>query len=101
MKKLPFSKDELLEQYKQDLSELLDDCDWIDFVDDSRICWLVAGVCEKKGVVVDRKLLLKQYKNKVKSLKLTIEEWREQYATWETGVPKIMGLMYEIIEKNA
>lgn len=98
MKTLPFTSDELLNQYKIDLNQLLDDCDWISTVEDWRLCSLVADVCTKKGVKVNSDKLLKLYNKKVKSLKLTTKQWHEQYGDWETGVPKIIGILYEIIK---
>ena len=38
--------------------------------------------------------------SKVKSLKLTDQEWRDQYADWDTGLPKIIDMIYEIIENK-
>lgn len=100
MTKLTFTQEELLAEYKKDLNDLLDECDWIDTVDDWRLCSLVSSICNKNGLEVDGNKLLKLYNKKVKLLKLTHQEWCEQYASWGTGMPKIIGLLYEIIENK-
>ena len=100
MTKLSITKEEILEQYKIDLDKLLDDCDWIDHVEDWRLCDLVRDVCVKKGLIVDSKYLLKRYEDKVKSLNLTDEQWRKEYANWETGLPKIFDIIYSILEES-
>jgi len=100
MSKLPLTKAFLLKQYKKDVNQMLDDCDWISFIDDWRMCGIISDICAKKGVEIDSNKLLKLYKAKVKSLKVTDEQWREQYASWDTGLPKIIDMIYEILENN-
>lgn len=100
MKKLPFTKDYLLKQYKKDVNTLLDDCDWIDYIENWRMCDIISGVGTKKGFEINSKQLLKLYNIKVKSLKLTSDQWREQYSDWNTGLPKIINMVYEILENN-
>ena len=100
MKKLPFTKKVLLNQYKRDINKILDDCDWIDHIEDWRMINTIVGVCEKKGLKIDGEVLGKEYKKKVKSLKLTDQEWRDQYADWNTGLPKIFDMVYEILENK-
>lgn len=100
MKKLPISKRVLLNKYKKEIDQLLDDCDWIDHIEDWRMIGTVAGIIAKKGLVFEEGELLKLYTKKVKSLKLTDQEWRDQYTNWNTGLPKIMDMIYEIIENK-
>jgi hypothetical protein len=38
------------------------------------------------------------YEKKIESLNLTTEQYREEYADWNTGVPKLIGIIYDIIE---
>lgn len=100
MSKLPITKKALLTQYKKDINEMLDECDWIDYIEDWRMLNTIVWIFEKKGLKIDGKILSKEYKKKVKSLKLTTEQWREQYADWNTGLPKIFDMIYEIIENK-
>jgi len=100
MRKLPFTKEFLVNQYRKDLSDLLDECDWIDTVDPWIICDLVSKICSQNGVDIDPYTLSDLYTEEVNSFALTTEQWREQYANWDTGVTKIIELIYEIIEKE-
>lgn len=100
MKKLPFTKKYLLKKYKKNINQLLDDCDWIDYIENWRMCGVISVICRNKGLIIDDEKLLKLYENKVKSLNVSNDEWREQYANWETGVPKIITLIYEILENK-
>ena len=100
MNKLPLTKEELLAQYKLDVDQLLDDCDWISYIDDWRMCGIVASILNRAGVPVSTNDLLKLYEEKVKSLNITDQEWRDQYADWNTGLPKIFDMIYEILENK-
>lgn len=48
MNKLPISKEELLNQYKKEINDLLDECDWIDHIDDWRMIGIVVEIFLKK-----------------------------------------------------
>lgn len=100
MTKLLITKEELFVQYKIDVNQLLDECDWIDFIEDWRMCGLISDILNKKGIIVNADNLLKHYDAKVKSLNLTTQEWRDQYADWNVGLPKIFDIIYEILENK-
>jgi hypothetical protein len=100
MTKLPITKKVLLSQYKRDINKMLDECDWIDHIEDWRMIGTIGDIITKKGLVFEEGELLKLYNKKVKSLKLTDQEWRDQYANWDTGLPKIIDMVYEIIENK-
>jgi hypothetical protein len=100
MKKLPFTKDELVEQYKKDIDEMLDICDWKSHIDDYDVINAISTVCRNNGLIIDSEYLSKEYKAKIKSLNLTTEEYRKEYADWNTGVPKLIGFIYEILENK-
>jgi hypothetical protein len=100
MKKLPFTKDELVEQYKIDIDEMLDICDWKSHIDDSDVISSISTVCRNNGLIIDYEYLLKEYKSKITSLNLTTEQYRKEYADWNTGVPKLIGIIYEILENK-
>ena len=100
MKKLPFTYKFLLKTYKKEINDLLDECDWITHIDNITICGTVASIANKKGLKVDEKELRKSYEIKVKSLKLTTAQWQAEYGNWDTGVPKIIAMIYEILENN-
>jgi hypothetical protein len=100
MEKLPFTQEELLETYKKEINEMLDVCDWKSTIDNWDICSTAASIAEANGVSINPIKLLDLYEQKVSSLNLTDEQWRTEYGSWETGVPKIIAIIYEIIEKN-
>ncbi len=98
MGKLPFSQEYLLETYKKDLNEMLDVCDWKSHVEDYDICDIVANICRKNKVKISSSVLLDLYEAKIKSLNLKDGQWQAEYGSWETGVPKIIAMIYEILE---
>jgi hypothetical protein len=100
MSKLPFTKEFLLERYKNDINEMLDICDWKSTIEDYDICSTVADITKENGVDITSSELLDLYKNKIKSLNITDEKWKAEYRSWEEGVPKIIDMIYEIIEEN-
>lgn len=95
MTKLNFTKEDLEKRYRERLDTLLDDCDWITYVDGEMVCKLVVNSLKDFGMGVDYDTLYKLYTDNVKSLNLTDEEWRENY-----GIPEIISMLYEIVEKN-
>lgn len=99
MSKLTFSQEQLLEQYKENINEMLDICDWKSHIDDYDVITAVTSVCRKNGLIIDSKYLMKRYEEKIASLKLTDEEYRKEYADWNTGVPKLIGFIYEILSE--
>ena len=74
MRKLPFTKDELVEQYKKDIDEMLDICDWKSHIDDYDVINAISNVCSNNGLIIDSKYLSKEYKEKIASLNLTDEQ---------------------------
>lgn len=99
MKKLPFTKDQLVEQYKTDINEMLDICDWKSHIDDSDVISSISTVCRNNGLIIDSDYLSKEYKSKIASLNLTDEQYRKEFADWNTVVPKLIGIIYEILSK--
>jgi len=99
MRKLPFTKDELVEQYKKDIDEMLDICDWKSHIDDYDVINAISNVCSNNGLNIDSKYLSKEYKEKIASLNLTDEQYRKEFADWNTGVSKLIGIIYEILSK--
>lgn len=100
MNKLPFTQDFLLKTYKKEINDMLDICDWKSTIDDYDICSTISAICGENGVKISSENLLKLYEDKVSSLNLTTEQWRTEYGSWDAGVPKIIAIIYEILEKN-
>jgi len=100
MKKLPFTQEELLNQYKKDIDEMLDICDWKSHIDDYDVISTISAICRENNLIVGEGYLMKKYKAKIKSLNLTDEEYRKEYADWNTGIPKLIGFIYEILENK-
>ena len=98
-KKLPFTEAFLLKQYKKDINDMLDACDWISYIEDHHMICTVADICRKKGMKIDTEALGKKYDKYMESLKLTNEQYRAEYADWETGVPKLMKIFYKILSE--
>jgi dimeric dUTPase (all-alpha-NTP-PPase superfamily) len=95
MKKLNFTKEELEKKYNERLSTFLDDCEHVSYVTGDMVCSLVNLSLKDFGVELEYKKLYKLYIDKVKSLNLTDEEWREKY-----GIPEIISLIYDLVEKT-
>ena len=97
MAKLPFSEKELLTRYNKALDEMLDECDWVTAVTGETICGLIIGVLsgENECPSMTWAKLHKLYIKEVKDLKVTDEEWRNNY-----GVPEIIKIIYKILEEN-
>ena len=97
MKKLDITQKQLLSQYNESLDKLLDECDWITYVDGKMICGLVKSILIKNNI--EHKLsseeLFVLYDNKCSSLNLKKGEWNEKY-----GIPEIINFIYEILEEN-
>lgn len=98
MGKLPFSEKYLLKTYKNGVNELLEVCDWKTYVEDQDICVIIAHTCNEHKVKITAPELLSLYRAKIKSLNLTTEQWRDKYGSWETGMPKIVSMIYKILE---
>lgn len=77
---------------------MLDVCDWKSHIEDYDICDTVANICRQKKVKIGTSELLDLYKAKVKSLNLKEGQWQAEYGSWDEGVPKIIAMIYEILE---
>ena len=95
--KLPITKEQLYDAYKKHLDQLLEDCDWISVINGNQVAYLVHKALKDFYVDIDPDRISEVYSNKVQSLNLTSEEWREQYGS---DVPKIIGLIHESIEEQ-
>lgn len=97
MNKLPFSEEELLIRYNKALDVMLDECDWVTSVTGETVCGLVIGVLNGPNECPSMTwaILHKLYNQEVKNLKVTDEEWRENY-----GIPEIIKIIYKILENN-
>ena len=93
MGKLKFTSEELEAKYRERLDVLLDDCDWITYIDGKTVCHLVSKVLEEFDMEINEKVLYKKYDLKVKSLGLGDEKWRDTY-----GISEIIKLIYDLIE---
>jgi hypothetical protein len=78
---------------------MLDICDWKSHIDDYDVINAISNVCSNNGLIIDSKYLSKEYKEKIASLNLTDEQYRKEFADWNTGVPKLIGIIYEILSK--
>jgi hypothetical protein len=94
--KVNFTEKQLLDEYNKNLDEMLDFCDWVTHVDGNEVISLVCKSTDKLGLKISYRDLYALYANKVATLSLTDEEWRTQYAN---NIPKIISLIYTIIEK--
>lgn len=97
MGKLTITKSKLLKEYKREVDEISEYLENKTVFSAEDICQIVGNILIENNVNVkiNTNNLLKFYKNKVKSLKITNEEWRENY-----GIPEIITLIYDILEEN-
>lgn len=98
MGKLNITKESLLEKYNKEISDLADECDWVTTISDQMVCAVVVFILvrERENCFISSEALYHEYSSEVKKLNLTNEEWCEKY-----GIPEIIGIIYEILEKHA
>jgi hypothetical protein len=88
------TKDELLEEYNRLTNSILDECDWKTHFTGEEVCGMVHHILsrDETQLKIHPNKLHEIYSLRVESLKLSREQWVEQY-----GVPEIISMIYEII----
>lgn len=91
---MKLTEKELLEKYNTTTDNILDECDWKTHFTGEEVCHLVHHILKENNEEpsISAETLHEVYSLKVSSLKLTAEEWRENY-----GVPEIISMIYEIL----
>lgn len=97
MDKIGISEEKLLKEYNVRIDEI---CDYLEFktaFTGEEVCDIVIGILEKEKVKTPftSTTLYRKYSEKINSLGLTREEWVKNY-----GIPQIIGVIYEILEKK-
>jgi len=93
--KLPLSKEELKKHYDAQLNDILEQCDWITYVDSHLVCSTITLVLRKNNLEIDNHKLHELYISEIESMNLKDGEWNLTF-----GVCEIVNLIYDIIEKN-
>ena len=93
--KLPISKEELKKLYDEELDEILEQCDWITYVDSHLVCSTITLSLRKHNIDIDSEQLHEYYTAEIKTMNLKEGEWNLLF-----GVTEIVNLIYDIIEKN-
>lgn len=98
MGKLNITKEELLNKYNEAINELVDECDWITYISSELACSTIVFILLKNKVncLIHSDELHQLYIEHIASLNLKEGEWQEKY-----GIPEIIDIIYEILEKNA
>lgn len=102
MSKLTITEEELLKSYIKRTDQIAEDCDWVTGFSGKDVCQIVMWLLEQKKVTttLTSDALYKLYDAKVKALNVSRETWSKEYANFELGVPKIINMIYEILEDN-
>lgn len=95
MKTLNISKEELQKLYEEELNDILEQCDWITYVDSVLVCRVVTYALKRINEDIDSDKLLALYTEKIRSLNLKEGEWSSRF-----GIKEIIDMIYDIIEKN-
>jgi len=93
--KLPISKEELKELYDVQLNDILEQCDWITYVDSRMVCHTISLALLKVNINIDYEKLHEYYKAEIERMNLKEGEWNVMF-----GVKQIVNLIYDLIEKN-
>ena len=95
MRKLKITKEELEKLYNDELNDILEQCDWITYVDSFMVCRLVYLSLKRVDEEIDEDRLHEIYIAKIESLNLKDGEWSIRF-----GIKEIIDMIYDIIEKN-
>lgn len=91
------TKEELLEEYNRLTDSILDECDWKTHFTGEEACGMVHHILSRGNIQLNitPNSVHELYSQKVSSLNLTAEEWRNNY-----GVSEITSMIYDIISLN-
>jgi hypothetical protein len=95
--KLPLNKEELYTIYQERIDKLVEECDWVTVINSDMIAGFVSKILSEHDIHIDSDKIDELYSNKINSLNLTLEQWRDEYAS---NVPKIIHLIHEEIENK-
>lgn len=95
--KLPLNKYELYTLYKERVDKLAEDNELVTIINSDMVAAFISKILFERGVYIDPEKIDEVYSNKIHSLNLTPEQWREEYAN---NVPKIIHLIHEQIEEK-
>lgn len=93
--KLPISKEELKKLYDEQLDDILEQCDWISYVDSHLVCNTISLSLRKQNIEIDSGKLHEYYMDEIDSMNLKEGEWSLKF-----GIPQIVNLIYDLIEKK-
>lgn len=89
------SEKELLKLYKIKLNHLLDDCDWISTVSSYMVCNIVTNVLLEKGIIIESDYLHKHYINYIDNLKISDEDWRNNF-----DISEVISIIYSVLKSK-
>jgi len=95
MENFNLTKDELQALYREELNDILEQCDWITYVKPELICLVVSNVMNKKGYDVPCSELYELYDTEVKRINVSPETWQKEF-----GIEEIISIIYDILLKN-
>jgi hypothetical protein len=93
--KLPLNKEELYIIYQERIDKLVEECEWVTIINSDMIAVFISKILTEHDVHIDPDKIDELYSNKIYSMNLTPEQWRDEYAS---NVPKIIHLIHEEIE---
>jgi hypothetical protein len=93
--KLPLSKEEFYKIYQDRINKFAEECEWVTVINSDMVSGFVSKILSEYGVYIEPEKIDELYSNKIQSLNLTLEQWREEYAS---DIPKIIYLIYGEIE---
>ena len=93
--KLNISKEDLEKLYNEELNDILEQCDWISYIDSHLVCRTITYALKRVGYDIDSKKLHEFYLSEIKSLNLKDNEWDLKF-----GQTDCISLVYDTIEKN-
>jgi len=98
MGKLNITQENFLLGYYESLDYLLDECDWITYINGETVCGIIIGLIIEKdiNVSITTEELYNLYGKHVEGLNLADSEWQEKY-----GIPEIINIMYTILKSIA
>lgn len=97
MGNLMISEKKLLKEYNKRIDEI---CDYIETKSSftgEEVCSIVIGILESEKIEsnLSPEGLYEIYAKKINNMGISREEWVKNY-----GIPQIIGIIYEILEKN-
>lgn len=92
---MKITEDELFDKYNIMIDNILDECDWKTHFTSEEVCSLVHTILKENNEEpsISEEILHKMYSLKIDLLKITREEWVENY-----GIKEIINILYKLLE---